>query len=106
MSNEWHFVENEADGQMWLEMPDELMACVQFRSSTATGTPTERRAMVVTRGWLEKHLRSVRELDSGPLWAGVPALLVVPNATGDKLRSFVDRVIRDGGINDYSIELR
>jgi hypothetical protein len=105
MPTGWRFVDSEADGQIWLKRPEELMACVQFSLPTPDGASMERRAMIVTRGWLEKHLRAVRESESGPLWAGIPALLVVPDATGDKLRGFVDRVVRDGGIDDYSVAI-
>lgn len=56
----------------------------------------------MTRGWLEKHLLGVRDSASGPLWAGIPSLVVVPDATGEELKRYVDRVVSDGGTDDYS----
>src|SRR5438046_7750186 len=84
MAAKWHFVESEKDGELWLKSPREQTACVEFESSDGNGQKTVHRVMVVTRGWLEQHLGGVRESATGPLWAGVPSLLVVPDATGDK----------------------
>lgn len=105
MVAKWHFVESEKDGELWLKSPKELTACVEFESSDVNGGKTVHRVMVVTRGWLEKHLSGVRESATGPLWAGVPSLLVVPDATGDKLRGFLSRVMEEGGFKEYAVRI-
>lgn len=106
MSDRWRFVESNSDGDLWLRNPSELTACIEIESGGVAGQRVRRRLMIATRGWLEKHLLGVRDSTSGPLWAGIPSLVVVPNATGNELRRYVDRVVTDGGIDDYSTVVR
>lgn len=105
MAKHWRFVESDPDGAHWLESPDELTSCVEFESADAEGTLATFRLMIVTRGWLEKHLLGVRESRSGPLWAGVPSMVVVPDATGEQLKGFVDRVMSDGSLAYYATRI-
>ena len=102
----WRFVETDGDGELWLQYPGHVTACVEFEAQDARGETLTFRAMVVTRGWLEKHLQGVRESSGGPLWAGVPSLIVVPDAAGDDLRMIVDRVMSEEGLQEYSTRVQ
>ena len=101
---EWHFVETSEDGEAWLSNPTELQACIDWRSAN---DPADgwRRVTVVTKAWLEKHLDKVRQGASQPLWAGIPMMLVVPDAEADELRSTVATVIQQEGVDLYSTVL-
>lgn len=91
----WRFIETDEDGAAWLESPDELTAWAEFEGVDDTGASRTFRLMLVTRGWIERQLAGVRESQSGPLLAWLPALVVLPNASGEKLRAYVDQAVRD-----------
>lgn len=98
----WRFGEDPEDGEAWLRMPTNLCAYVEYETDPPHGPREWRRLMVVTRAWLQGHLDRVLVSRSGPLWAVVPTVLVVPDAQGEELRRIVDTVIKKGGFDNYS----
>lgn len=101
----WRFAESEEDGKAWLSNPDVLQGYVDYESRSEEGNSNWRRIMVVTRAWLESQVHGVRKGDTGPLWAALPPMIVLPDATGEELRAIVGTVIRQGGFDMYSTVL-
>lgn len=97
----WRFESSEEDGAVWLESPQELTAWVVYPDIDDDGERRMFRIMVVTRGWLERQLQGVRESRTGPLFACLPAVGVVPDATGVQLRGFVDQAIKDRAFSGF-----
>lgn len=102
MAVRWRFIESDEDGAAWLESPNDLTAWVEYESADDSGVVRTLRTMVVTRGWLDRHLAGVHESTTGPLFACFPALAVMPDATGEKLRMFVDRAIQDRLCSEFA----
>lgn len=99
MRIQWRFAEQEDDGAAWLRHPSDLVAYVDYANASGEW----RRVMVVTKTWLEKHLRGVRVGgDGAPLWAAIPTLIVLPDVSGEDLRRTVDRVLQEGGLDSYA----
>ena len=98
----WRFSEFEEDGEAWLKNPVELYAYVDYESSTSGRQSEWRRLMVVTKPWLEKHLRDIEPGGEDPRWVVLPTMLVLPAAEGERLRQLVARVISQGGFDVYS----
>lgn len=96
----WRFADSAEDGEAWLRRPPLLQVYVDYDSKREPGT--WRRVMVVTKAWLERHLENVKHSATGPLWAGLPPMLVLPDASGEDLRRIVDAVIQQDGIDMYS----
>ncbi len=101
----WRFAESEEDGKAWLSNPGLLQGYVDYESRSEDGNSNWRRIMVVTRAWLESQIQGVRNGDTGPLWAALPSMIVLPDATGEELRAIVGAVIRQGGFDMYSTAL-
>ena len=96
----WRFADSAEDGAAWLLRPTLLQVYVDYQSKLASGQ--WRRVMVVTKRWLESHLANVKYGTTGPLWAGLPPMIVVPDAIGEDLRRIVDTVMQHDGIDMYS----
>jgi hypothetical protein len=96
----WRFADTAEDGEAWLRRPSVLQVYVDYEPASASGT--WRRVMVVTKSWLENHMRNVKHGTTTPLWAGLPPMIVVPDANGEDLRRIVDSVIQQGGMDLYS----
>lgn len=101
----WRFAESEEDGETWLRNPALLQGYVDYESRSDDGNRIWRRIMVVTKGWLESQVQSVRKGTTSPLWIALPALVVLPDATGEELKAAVDAVIGQGGLDPYSTAL-
>lgn len=101
----WRFAESETDGEDWLANPNLLQGYVDYAAAGAGGEFAWRRILIVTRAWLEAQIQTVGKGQTGPLWAAIPSMIVLPNASGSELRSMIDEVIRQGSIDDYSTEL-
>lgn len=98
----WRFAESEEDGEAWLRNPVKLQAYVDYESRSGADRSNWRRVMLVTGRWLEAQVQGVRKGNTGPLWAALPSMIVVPDAPPEELRAIVDAVIRQGGFDMYS----
>lgn len=101
----WRFAEPEEDGEAWLSNPVLFQGYVDYESRSEEGNSNWRRIMVVTRAWLESQVQGVRKGNAGPLWAALPPMIVLPDATGEELRAIVGAVMRQGGFDMYSTAL-
>lgn len=99
---EWQFGESADDGEAWLAHPSHLSAYVDYRTIDTEGRVQWRRLMVVTKAWLLGHLGSVRQGSTGPLWALLPTMLVLPDGEGEELRQILDSAMQQGGLDLYS----
>lgn len=99
----WRFEGPEEDGVAWLESPQELTAWIEYADRDHDGELRTFRIMVATRGWIERQLQGVRESQTGPLFACLQAVGVVPNATGVQLRGFVDQAIKERAFSGFGV---
>ena len=102
MKTRWRFGDSPEDGDAWLKNPSTLFVYVDYEATGATGQVEWRRLMVVTKSWLEGHLAAVRHGSTGPLWVGLPSMIVLPDATGRDLLNAVESVVGAAGLEMYS----
>ena len=102
----WQFAESEADGETWLNNSSHLQGYVDYESTDEAGELHWRRALVVTRSWLEAQISGVKGDTNNPGWAALPAMIVLPDAPSEQLRSIVGSVISKGGFEAYSSLIR
>ena len=101
----WRFADSPEDGEAWLNNPEVLQAYVDYQARDSSGRVHWRRVMVVTKAWFEDKLAAVRKGTNGPLWAGIPPMLILPDAQGDDLRRAVDSVVQQGSFDQYATRL-
>ena len=101
----WRFAERPEDGEAWLKNPTIFQAYVDYEAHDSSGRAHWCRVMVVTKAWFEDKLAGIRKGTNGPLWAGIPPMLIVPDAQGEELRRAVDSVIQQGGFDQYATRL-
>ena len=101
----WRFWESENVGKEWLAQPTSLSTYVEYESLSAGGRPEWRRLMVVTKSWLTSYLSNVKLGATGPLWAVIPTVLVLPDAEGEALRQILDATMQQGGFDLYSVPI-
>lgn len=102
---QWHFGESPEDGEAWLKRPHVFHAYVDYLAMGGHHHPRWRRVMVATQSWLTAQLGGLGTSGSGPSWVGLPAMLVVPDASGEQLRGIVDAMVQQGGFDHYSAPL-
>ena len=95
----WKFVESDEDGYAWMQNPNELHAIVDIQGRGTTGREEWLRIMVVTKGWVERHLATVR---AAPGRTVFPAMLVVADTSASELRSSIDAAVSSGGLEHFA----
>lgn len=103
---DWRFADAQEDGEAWLRNPDVFHAYVDYQVRGELGRSEQRRVMVVTKGWLDSQVAGVRKSSTGPLWAAIPSMVVLPDAEGEELRRIVQDVVQQGGLDQYSTVLQ
>lgn len=98
----WLFGESQDDGEAWLAHSSHVSVYVDYKTIDANGDDEWRRLMVVTKSWLSNHLDSVKHGTTGPHWAVIPTMLVLPDAEGEELRKILGSVMEQGGFDLYS----
>jgi len=102
----WRFEGSEEDGVAWLENPHELTAWIEYGDRDQNGVLRTFRIMVATRGWMERQLQGVRLAQTGPLFACIQAVGVLPDATGVHLRGYIDQAIMERAFSGFGTEVR
>lgn len=95
----WKFVESDDDGHAWMQNPSELHAFVDVQSRGVTGHEEWRRIMVVTKGWVERQLASMRAASERAVF---PAMLVVADASSSELRASIEAAVSSGGLEHFA----
>lgn len=95
----WKFVESDEDGLVWMQNPLELNAFIDILARGTDGRDEWRRIMVVTKGWVERHLTEVRAESGRAVFA---AMLVVPDVTSMGLRAAIDAAVSAGGLAHFA----
>ena len=104
----WRFGDSAEDGEAWLAHPTQTFVYVDYCVDNGRTRRDEwRRLMVVTKSWLESRLGGVKYgSDGGPLWLAMPAMLVLPDATGEHLRAAVQKLMSRNEFERYSSILK
>lgn len=95
----WRFIDDEADGEAWLESPELMIACVEYDLGSGS---ERRRLMVVTKSWIANELNDVRMSGNEPLWKILPTMMVLPDGRGNELRSILNSAMLADGLDLYS----
>lgn len=101
----WRFGDSEADGEAWLRDPLTTFVYVDYEAQDNAGQSSWRRMVVVTKSWLDGQIAAVGDPTSGLAWVSTPAMLILPDSTGEELRRHVERAVHEGALDLHSVSL-
>ena len=94
----WKYVESDADGQLWISNPDELVASIDILSDDDPKDRHWRRISVVTKAWVNRQLAESVRVVFGPM-------LVLDNSSPSSLHHSIDAAVAADGLINFAIRV-
>lgn len=99
----WRFVGSKARGEEWMRAPHVLHALVEYVVPGNAGTPVKKQIMVVTQGWLEHQIQSLKLTPSGGTHCLLPSILVLPDGRPDQIRKALEEAMNGPGVAHFGV---